>query len=119
MVVFASALDVLNVFRWSWFRGFPHGFPHGFAQQFLDGEKLVDGMLRRVRSAAMQAGRDPDERPGGTVELALIRWIGHLGIWDRMEDGWMDAANLPSGNLIWLWKMTFLMGKLTINGHFQ
>ena len=42
-----------------------------FAQQFLDGEKLVDGMLRRVRSAAMQAGRDPDERPGGTLELAF------------------------------------------------
>ena len=37
---------------------------HPFAQQFLDGEKLVDGMLRRVRSAAMQAGRDPDERLG-------------------------------------------------------
>jgi len=41
------------------------------AQQFLDGEKLVDGMLRRVRSAAMQAGRDPDERRGSTVELAF------------------------------------------------
>ncbi|CAK9100412.1 unnamed protein product [Durusdinium trenchii] len=29
--------------------------------QFLDGEKLVDGMLRRVRVAAQQANRDPDE----------------------------------------------------------
>lgn len=37
------------------------------AEQFLDGEKLVDGMLRRVRTAALQAGRDPDEQPGSTA----------------------------------------------------
>ena len=68
------------------------------AQQFLDGEKLVDGMLRRVRSAAMQAGRDPNERRGSTVELAFPSADGQVTygyLWDRMENGWMmDASNL-------------------------
>ena len=36
-------------------------------QQFLDGEKLVDGMLRRVRVAAQQANRDPDEHLGNNT----------------------------------------------------
>ena len=33
-------------------------------EEFIDGEKLVDGMLRRIRVAAAQAGQDPDELHG-------------------------------------------------------
>eukprot|EP00913_Durusdinium_trenchii_P024819 g23295.t1 len=44
--------------------------------QFLDGEKLVDGMLRRVRVAAQQANRDPDEWPGERSTFLLFPcWV--------------------------------------------
>ena len=33
-------------------------------QEYLEGEKLVDGMLRRVRALATKAGQDPDETLG-------------------------------------------------------
>lgn len=91
--------DVCFGIRWSHDPGYPGfvaftmAFPMASPQQFLDGEKLVDGMLRRIRSAATQAGRDPDERRGGTVELALSDPIA-MGLWD-MENWWMmDASNL-------------------------
>ena len=71
------------------------------AQQFLDGEKLVDGMLRRVRSAAMQAGRDPDERRGSTVEpwrFHQLRWTSHLWIPMGQNGEWVDDGSNLSIN---------------------
>lgn len=58
------------------------------SQQFLDGEKLVDGMLRRVRVAAQQANRDPDEWPGERSTFLLFPcWVvmfakvhGYIGV---------------------------------------
>lgn len=74
--------------------------------QFLDGEKLVDGMLRRVRSAAMQAGRDPNEflshhmealRTGKLMPRTArsARW--RASVWKMMQRvRGADDINLPA-----------------------
>ncbi|CAJ1398982.1 unnamed protein product [Effrenium voratum] len=75
--------------------------------EFIDGEKLVDGMLRRIRVAAAQAGQDPDELLSKHLEALrngkllprsarAARWRANLWKLYQRARGAGDVINLPA-----------------------
>lgn len=73
--------------------------------EYLDGEKLVDGMLRRVRALAAKAGQDPDEvianhldslRTGKLMPRSayVARWRARAWqVWQRLQG--IEDVNIP------------------------